>query len=557
MEPVSTAAAALQLAGAAVKASVTLYGVITTIKNAPKEILNLRSDLKALNTLLGNLEVALKSEEAQRIVDQDETIRSPMENLLSLIDSCNNCCIEVTEKLSSSSQTRRSTSHGADPTESNPKNDLLNSGSLIREGIDVRRSIWWLFKRKGIFSAVYDLQQTKFLLSDSMGSITLILIIKTTELKNKGEAPKSIAHRFNDDVGSAIIDWVKAQPDESENLTKSESGSVSSDTLTQQQTPKAPDPHMTEELLGAVRRGTTPVVSLLLNNVDVNAQDPRDGRTALSIAAETGDINMAKLLLAHGASVHIRQYSRNCRDCDLHPFYMAGRNPLHWAAGEGHPDMVELLLEYGANPNSANSIGRPALQEAIWQDDVRSVRLLLDNGADVNFRNFYHGWRPIHAACDYNRIELIHVLLEYKPLLDVNVEFWGERKSPLQYAVVNRNLEIMKAFLSNDADPDKNGMWENNTALHIAAAAGWLDGIKLLLSYGASIDPMDAYLRETPLHKAARNLETDACQMLCARGADRAKRNVDGQNYQDILNCAQQYPDDWRVAPDKVYFLSI
>jgi ankyrin repeat protein len=151
---------------------------------------------------------------------------------------------------------------------------------------------------------------------------------------------------------------------------------------------------------------------------------------------------------------------------------------------------------------------------------------------------------------------MIYVLLEYDPLLDVNVEFWGHRKTPLQYALVHRNLEIMKAFLTKGADPDNNGMWENNTALHIAAAAGWLDGIELLLAFNASIDPIDAYLRETPLHKAARNGETRACELLCARGADTAKCNVDGQNYQNILHCAQRYPDDWKINPDEVYFLS-
>jgi ankyrin repeat protein len=51
--------------------------------------------------------------------------------------------------------------------------------------------------------------------------------------------------------------------------------------------------------------------------------------------------------------------------------------------------MVKLLLEHSANPNSANTIGRPALQEALSARDVQSVRLLLDSGADVNFRNFY------------------------------------------------------------------------------------------------------------------------------------------------------------------------
>ena len=111
----------------------------------------------------------------------------------------------------------------------------------------------------------------------------------------------------------------------------------------------------------------------------------------------------------------------------------------------------------------------------------------------------------------------------------MNVEFYGHRKSPLHWAVHCRNIDIMKALLSNGADSDNNGMFENQTPLHLAAAAGWLDGIKFLLDSNASINPMDAFLRETPLHKAARNLQVEACQLLCARGADIERKNVDGQ----------------------------
>ena len=216
-------------------------------------------------------------------------------------------------------------------------------------------------------------------------------------MKNNGEASNQVANRFDDDAGSAIMRWVQAQPHDPEDVVGSETSSIVSAASTQQSTPKIFDPQLIDELLGAVRRGSIPVVTLLLKNVDVDAQDLRDGRTALSIAAETGDLNMAKLLLSYGASVHIRQYSRNCWDHDCPPLYAAGRDAIHWAAGEGHPDIVELLLNHGANPNSANTIGRPALQEAVRKHDIRSIRLLLDNGADINFRNFYYVCLIINA----------------------------------------------------------------------------------------------------------------------------------------------------------------
>lgn len=114
---------------------------------------------------------------------------------------------------------------------------------------------------------------------------------------------------------------------------------------------------------------------------------------------------------------------------------------------------------------------------------------------------------------------------------------------------------MMRLLLSNGADTE-NGMFENNTPLHLAAASGWLDGINLLLDSGASIECMDAFLCETPLHKAARNLQTEVCELLLSRGADAEKRNTDGQDYQSILDCARRYPDDWSVRPHEVYFIT-
>ena len=61
-----------------------------------------------------------------------------------------------------------------------------------------------------------------------------------------------------------------------------------------------------------------------------------------------------------------------------------------------------------------------------------------------------------------NTIELAQLLLEYSPLLNVNVEFNGHRRSPLHRAVTWCNLDMMKLLISHGADTD-NGMFENMT----------------------------------------------------------------------------------------------
>lgn len=154
-EAFGTAAAVLQVAQGAVKASTDLYEMILTIKNAPKEINSLSSDIQALDRLLRNLEHSLQSPDTRRIVDQDEEVRKPMDGLKGLIKSCNCTCVEVVDRIRPYAHTGKFEDGSA----------AENNERLV--------SIRWFFKRRGILALVSDLQRTKFLFSDSMGSITL------------------------------------------------------------------------------------------------------------------------------------------------------------------------------------------------------------------------------------------------------------------------------------------------------------------------------------------------------------------------------------------------
>lgn len=113
----------------------------------------------------------------------------------------------------------------------------------------------------------------------------------------------------------------------------------------------------------------------------------------------------------------------------------------------------------------------------------------------------------------------------------------------------------LRILLKSGADPNAL-MAEDISCLHLAAARGWVDGIFSLLDKGASIDAQDLCLRETPLHKAARNCELNTIRVLCESGADTSIRNIDGQTYKEVLACAQQNPDDWRVDIVRASFCS-
>ncbi|KAJ5716718.1 hypothetical protein N7493_008629 [Penicillium malachiteum] len=298
--------------------------------------------------------------------------------------------------------------------------------------------------------------------------------------------------------------------------------------------------------LQAFKNGKIEEIELWIPIVGVDARDPRTGRSALSFAAEDGNILVAKTLLENHALVNMRQYSQSGNKGKIGPERASGRTELGWAVGQGHTEMAELLLRHGAHPDSKNSMGHTALHYACMHNNRRIARVLLDNGAD--------SWRPVHEAIFQSSLETLRVILEYQPLLDVNIN-GADRGASLHFAVKIRSLEAVKLLLRHGATPDIR-MTEDITPLHMAAAGGWIEVIRVLVEAGSSLNTKDLLLLETPLHKAARNRQSEACRVLIKYGSSPQEQKIDGKDYETILELAHQYPEDWGVDPNRVAYLS-
>ena len=169
--------------------------------------------------------------------------------------------------------------------------------------------------------------------------------------------------------------------------------------------------------------------------LEYNRPIPHGGDTALLFAARVGDLGSARLLVAAGANVN---------DADAW-----GVSATTLSAHSGFGDVVEFLLEKGADPNKAPA-GFTALHEAIMRRDAKMVRALLDHGAsphtplttwtptrrasrDWNFEPPLVGATPYWLAARFTQPDVMRLLVERgaDPLFVHRVDYWaGEPAEP-------------------------------------------------------------------------------------------------------------------------------
>ena len=133
----------------------------------------------------------------------------------------------------------------------------------------------------------------------------------------------------------------------------------------------SPDPQGQYGLILAIREPSLKVASALIDapKINLNAFNAL-GESALMLAALKGQLDLAKKLVAKGADVN-----------------KTGWTPLHYAASNGHVDVIKLLLENHAYIDAESPNGSTPLMMASMYGNAQSVKLLIDEGADPLLKN--------------------------------------------------------------------------------------------------------------------------------------------------------------------------
>ncbi|XP_012505275.1 PREDICTED: tankyrase-1 [Propithecus coquereli] len=212
-------------------------------------------------------------------------------------------------------------------------------------------------------------------------------------------------------------------------------------------------------------------------------------------ACRNGDVSRVKRLV-DAANV-------NAKD-------MAGRksSPLHFAAGFGRKDVVEHLLQMGANVHARDDGGLIPLHNACSFGHAEVVSLLLCQGADPNARDNWN-YTPLHEAAIKGKIDVCIVLLQHGA--DPNIRN-TDGKSALDLADPSA-----KAVLT--------GEYKKDELLEAAR--------KFTLTHGACVNAMDLW-QFTPLHEAASKNRVEVCSLLLSHGADPTLVNCHGKSAVDM-----------------------
>lgn len=135
------------------------------------------------------------------------------------------------------------------------------------------------------------------------------------------------------------------------------------------------------------RNDTATTLRLIDEGSDVNARHLKRAWSPLMVAAETGNVQVARKLLDHGADPDLQSAD--------------GITAMYIAAGHGNDPVVALLIARGVDPDPVPDHGPVAgaspIEAAAHGGHLSTVRMLAEAGADVDRRDG-DGWTPLLEA---------------------------------------------------------------------------------------------------------------------------------------------------------------
>lgn len=223
-------------------------------------------------------------------------------------------------------------------------------------------------------------------------------------------------------------------------------------------------------IFDAITRGYTKAVKLILEF------DPRldvldtEGYSLLYYPIKQNDMEILSILLAADADsigASLSDIGDKIKNVPL--FYCIKFNNLQ---------AMKILIDHGANVNYRNDSHNTALHAATIRGNIAMMTLLLANDANVNARS-NDGSTALQHACNFDNPEAVKILLDHGA--DPNLTDSTHEFSPLFYAVQNGSVAATKLLVQHHANPNHQD-YAGNTVFTYAINSQRFEIIEILIS---------------------------------------------------------------------------
>ncbi|HWB04914.1 MAG TPA: ankyrin repeat domain-containing protein [Verrucomicrobiales bacterium] len=235
-----------------------------------------------------------------------------------------------------------------------------------------------------------------------------------------------------------------------------------------------------------------------------------------------------------------------------------GNQPIHWAAMTRQPEVIDELVQRGADLNAKRTDGARPIQLTNGDYHFRGWRDV-PKDHPVTPRMVLDHLRACGAECDLCTAAHIGDLERIRELLDADPSlanrpgdyesYYACSGTPIRNAAAAGHLEIVKMLLEHGADPNlpEEGIAPQGHALYSAAANGHHEVVKLLLAHGAHPNVAVESSADT-LSRVIDNGDKVLVELLCSHGAARSVDLLAAHN--DLQTAAAVFAANPSLADD-------